>query len=249
MVSNDSKMNIEVFTDFDGTLSMEDTGVLLIDDPRCMGTEKRKHLEEKILNHEIAYRDAVYEMWDNVTLTWEEAWDEYLNKCRVDPGFPGFYEYCKKKGFPITVVSSGMRPVIHKVLVKYMGKDADDIEIVANNGKIEGRKWEILYIDDTPYGNDKSKTLERAREKAPKNTIFVFCGDGVSDISAARNADVLFARNGRDLVTYCNRHDIPYIGFDTFEEIEKVVADLAEGRVKLERDQETGFCKVISVTK
>ncbi|KAI9480647.1 MAG: HAD-like domain-containing protein [Benjaminiella poitrasii] len=247
MPSKDTKVNIQVFTDFDGTLSLEDTGVLIIDDPRCMGTEKRKMLERKIMDHEIAYRDAVWQMWDSCTLTWEEAWDEHLNKCSVDPGFPGFYEYCKKNDFPVTVVSSGMKPLIHKVLVKYMGEQANELEIVANNGRIKGRKWEILYIDDTPFGNDKSKTLEKARATAPPNTIFVFCGDGVSDISAARNADVLFARNGRDLVTYCDRHGIPYIGFDSFEEIEKVVADLAEGRSKLEKDEKNGFCKVLSV--
>jgi 2-hydroxy-3-keto-5-methylthiopentenyl-1-phosphate phosphatase len=70
----------------------------------------------------------------------------------------------------------------------------------------------------------------------------------VSDISAARHADVLFARNGRDLVTYCDRHKIPYIGFDSFEEVEKVVADLAEGRSKLEKDETTGFSKIIKST-
>lgn len=44
---------------------------------------------------------------------------------------------------------SGMKPLIYKVLVKYMGELADELNIVANNGRIEGREWEILYIDDT----------------------------------------------------------------------------------------------------
>lgn len=87
--------------------------------------------------------------------------------------------------------------------------------------------------------------LKKARATASDDTIFVFCGDGVSDISAARHADVLFARNGRDLVTYCDRHQIPYIGFDTFEQVEKVVADLAEGRSKLQKDETTGFSQVV----
>lgn len=42
-----------------------------------------------------------------------------------------------------------MKPLIYKVLVKYMGELADELDIVANNGRIEGREWEILYIDDT----------------------------------------------------------------------------------------------------
>ncbi|KAF1806014.1 HAD-like domain-containing protein [Mucor lusitanicus] len=240
-----NQVNIQVFTDFDGTLSLEDTGVLIIDDPRCMGSEERKELERQIMDHETPYRDAVYKMWSSCKLSWDEAWNDHLSKCSVDPGFPGFYDFCKKHNIPVTVVSSGMKPLIYKVLVKYMGELADELDIVANNGRIEGREWEILYIDDTPYGNDKSKTLEKARANASKDTIFVFCGDGVSDISAARHADVLFARNGRDLVTYCDRHHIPYIGFDTFEQVEKVVADLAQGKSKLQKDETTGFSQVV----
>jgi 2-hydroxy-3-keto-5-methylthiopentenyl-1-phosphate phosphatase len=82
----------------------------------------------------------------------------------------------------------------------------------------------------------------------PLDTISVFCGDGVSDISAARKADILFARNGKDLVTYCERHQIPYFGFDSFKEIEEIVADLAEGRSKLEKIEETGYSRIVSVT-
>lgn len=42
-----------------------------------------------------------------------------------------------------------MKHLIYKVLVKYLGDQADELEIVANDGRIEGNKWEILYIDDT----------------------------------------------------------------------------------------------------
>lgn len=35
---------------------MADTGVLLIDDPRCMGSEERKELERQIMDHETPYR-------------------------------------------------------------------------------------------------------------------------------------------------------------------------------------------------
>lgn len=74
--SMQTKAKIQVFTDFDGTLSIEgerfmnsfsliiyvylytliDTGVLLIDDERCMGQEKRKQLEHQIMDGKIAYR-------------------------------------------------------------------------------------------------------------------------------------------------------------------------------------------------
>lgn len=104
----------------------------------------------------------------------------------------------------------------------------------------------LTPIEHSEFGNDKSRTLAKHRAKDTEDSIFVFCGDGVSDISAARHADVLFARNGRDLVTYCTRHNIPYIGFDSFEEIHQVVADLADRKLVLQKDEKTGFSKVVA---
>jgi 2-hydroxy-3-keto-5-methylthiopentenyl-1-phosphate phosphatase len=86
--------------------------------------------------------------------------------------------------------------------------------------------------------------LLNARKLADKETIFVFCGDGVSDISAAKHADVLFARKDRDLEFYCKRENIPFIPFDTFKQVEDVVRQLVDGKVKLEKD-ESGFCNVV----
>ncbi|ORE04394.1 hypothetical protein BCV72DRAFT_211322 [Rhizopus microsporus var. microsporus] len=237
-------IKIQVFTDFDGTLSIDDTGILLIDDHRSLGTERRKVLDHAILNGSITYRDALQEMWDNVHISWEEAWTDHLDHCQIDPGFPSFNEFCRENNFPVTVLSSGLYPVLERIMFNFLGEKSKDIKIVCNNAEIKDRTWKIIWRDDSEYGNDKSKTLIEARQNASKDTIFIFCGDGVSDISAARHADILFARKGRDLEIYCQRENIPFIAFDTFAEIEQVVRDLAQGKSKLEKS-DTGFCKII----
>jgi 2-hydroxy-3-keto-5-methylthiopentenyl-1-phosphate phosphatase len=62
----------------------------------------------------------------------------------------------------------------------------------------------------------------------------VYCGDGVSDLSAARETDLLFAKRGRDLVTYCIREKMPYTEFDSFADIHAVVKQLHAGETTLE---------------
>ncbi|CAO3591017.1 unnamed protein product [Absidia cylindrospora] len=220
-------VKIEVFTDFDGTLCYDDTGVLLVDDPRCMGRDKRKKC-------------------GFVTLTLDEAWSDHLDYARVDPGFPAFHEYCCENKIPITVVSSGLYPLLQKMMIKFLGEDAaKEIELISNDVAIDGRKWDIQWHDDSSYGNDKSKALAKARNAASSDTIFVFCGDGVSDISAAKHADVLFARKGRDLETHCERNGIPFITFDSFSDILHVVDRLVDRKSRLEKDATTGFCRVV----
>ncbi|ORZ03765.1 HAD-like domain-containing protein [Syncephalastrum racemosum] len=242
-----SPIKVQVFTDFDGTLSLDDTGLLLIDDHRSLGPDRRRELEHAILDEKITYKQGLQEMWDAVHISWEEAWAEYLDHCRIDPGFPDFNDYCRENGFPVTIISSGLYPLLSKIMNNFLGEKAKDIRIVSNDGECVDRNWKIIYRDDSEYGNDKSRTLKEAREAAPADTVFVFCGDGVSDISAAKHADVLFARKDRDLEIYCNRHKIPFIPFDTFKEVHDVTKAIVDGKKKLLRDESTGFCQVVDV--
>ena len=46
-----------------------------------------------------------------------------------------------------------------------------------------------------------------------------YAGDGVSDLSAARETDLLFAKKGRDLVTYCEREGVPFTVFEDWRDI------------------------------
>ena len=63
----------------------------------------------------------------------------------------------------------------------------------------------------------------------------MFIGDGVSDLPAAREADVLFARRGLRLEEYCIENKIAYIAFDTFADIQKEV-----NMIMVEDQQKTG---------
>jgi 2-hydroxy-3-keto-5-methylthiopentenyl-1-phosphate phosphatase len=56
---------------------------------------------------------------------------------------------------------------------------------------------------------------------------------------------VLFARNGKELANYCEKENIPFIGFDSFSTIHTIIKDLVDGISKLEKDPVSGYCKVI----
>jgi hypothetical protein len=57
--------------------------------------------------------------------------------------------------------------------------------------------------------------------------LIVFIGDGVSDLAAAREADVLFARRGLRLEEYCQEHKIAYTPFDTFTDIKREIENIS----------------------
>jgi 2-hydroxy-3-keto-5-methylthiopentenyl-1-phosphate phosphatase len=130
-----------------------------------------------------------------------------------------------------------MKPIIHALLVKLVGQDAaNNIEIVANDVKVhDDGSWDIVYRDESGFGHDKSRAIkpyaELPKEERP---MLFYAGDGVSDLSAARETDLLFAKAGRDLITYCEREGIPYTVFHNYTDIHDKVKAIVNGEVTLE---------------
>ena len=108
------------------------------------------------------------------------------------------------------------------------------IEIVANDAEIaeDGSEWKPVWKHDTELGHDKALSITEYRDQAKLESedgtipLIVFIGDGVSDLPAAREADVLFARRGLRLEEYCIENKIAYIAFDTFADIQKEVSKI-----------------------
>lgn len=115
------------------------------------------------------------------------------------------------------------------------------IQIVANDADIksDGSEWKPIWRHDTELGHDKALSVQEGRAEAAKYCIdgqiplIVFIGDGVSDLPAAREADVLFARKGLRLEEYCKENDISYIPFETFTDIKQNM------ELIMKEDQET----------
>ncbi|KAF9924547.1 hypothetical protein FBU30_005519 [Linnemannia zychae] len=255
---------IEVFSDFDGTICLADTGCILID--IGIGYETRKKMDAKILRHEMTFLEGMEIWWGSVNMTYEEGMDLLRNE-KLDPGFAHFYQYTKAQDIPFSIVSCGLDCVIKDFMGWHLGKDeAEKLVILANHGEIIGRQWNVTYYDDSPFSHDKSscireskaafkKTLveeQKKREEAEETMsqkeeehIVVFCGDGISDLSAAREADVLFARKGRDLEKYCKTHKIPFFAFDTFDEVTATIQGLQEGTLTIDvvNEQQRASCE------
>ncbi|KAE8349223.1 hypothetical protein BDV28DRAFT_152079 [Aspergillus coremiiformis] len=101
---------------------------------------------------------------------------------------------------------------------------SSQIGIVANDAQIkpDGSEWKPIWRHETELGHGKALEIP----------LIIFIGDGVSDLPAAREADVLFARKGLRLEEYCIEHQIPFIGFETFADVKEVEKILQEDQEK-----------------
>ncbi|KAF2153916.1 2,3-diketo-5-methylthio-1-phosphopentane phosphatase [Myriangium duriaei CBS 260.36] len=230
-----TKRKIICFSDFDGTIFMQDTGHILFNKYGC-GSEQREILDQQIKTGERSFRDVSEEMWGSLNVPFADGFEAMKEQLEIDVAFQDFHTFCLNNKIPFNVISAGLKPVLREVLNHFLGEEASsNIDIVANDAKIseDGSEWKVVWRHETPLGHDKALSINEykasARLESEDGTIpmIVFIGDGVSDLAAAREADVLFARRGLALEEYCIQHKIPYIPYDTFADIQKEIITIA----------------------
>jgi 2,3-diketo-5-methylthio-1-phosphopentane phosphatase len=222
--------------DFDGTIFLQDTGHTLFDNFGC-GPERRKVLAHQLESGERSFKEVSNELYASLDVPFDDGFEVMKTALDIDPDFQQFHEFCVNNSIPFNVISAGLKPVLRKVLDHFLGEAmSKHIDIVANDAKIadDGSKWEAVWRHECDLGHDKARSINEykvvAKLESDNGTIpmIIFIGDGVSDLPAAREADVLFARRGLRLEEYCIEHGLDYIPFDTFADIQKEVIKIAK---------------------
>lgn len=187
---------------------------------------------------------------DSIRTPYKDCISTLLTHIKLDPGFKEFHAYAKATNIPVVVLSSGMEQIIRALLNKLLGdEEARDIQIVSNHAVARDGKdmmndeagWKIIFHDpESGFGHDKS--LEIAKYKAigeGKPTMF-YAGDGVSDLSAAKETDLLFAKKGHDLIKYCVKEGVPFTEFEDWTTITKTVKAIVNGETDVKSVAESG---------
>lgn len=194
------------FTDFDGTITQQDSNDHLTD-TLGFGATQRRQLNADVLAGRLPFRDAFRRMLDSVTAPYAQCLDALLQHISLDPGFGAFRAWAAAHNVPIVVLSGGMRPVIGALLARLLGPDAmRGLQVVSNEVAVRPGKtslddlagWEIVFRDESGFGHDKAREIAgyKALPEGDRPALY-YAGDGVSDLSAARETDLLFAKEGR----------------------------------------------------
>ncbi|KAL4989135.1 hypothetical protein BDW68DRAFT_176256 [Aspergillus falconensis] len=229
------------FSDFDGTITLDDSNDFMTDN-LGFGQEKRRQLNKDVLENKVTFRDSFRDMLDSVPNAFNDCLEILKKNMRLDPHFKEFYYWAKENNVPIVILSSGMIPVIQTLLETLLGHKIDDhLTIVANDVESrDGRDintpggWQIKYHDDTHFGHDKSLEIKPyAAVPFDERPTLLYAGDGVSDLSAASETDLLFAKAGKDLITYCEREGMPYTVFEDWSSILATTKDILSDKMKV----------------
>ncbi|KAF9573058.1 hypothetical protein EC968_009108 [Mortierella alpina] len=246
---------LHVYTNFDSTVVLEDTGNTLLEhEIGAKELERLDRLPETNPGH-ISLRKAEDMKWQNLRLTLQEAADILVGpldglqpsssripfdqkdgsmgttrsyQVRLDPAFKEFHRFCRQHQVPITVVSIGIQPLIEEILNRHLGVD-HGIEVRANGLTVrEDGSWKVVWRDSSPFGVEKGRALREARANDLENPTLdqiLWCGDGSSDFPAALVADIRLARQNTTLEKLLRANQITHRAFTTFKTVQETVED------------------------
>ncbi|KAG0017928.1 hypothetical protein BGZ81_010465 [Podila clonocystis] len=184
--------SIHVYTDFDSTVTLNDTGDVIL--AHEMGQQELVRIDRlpETDPQNYSLRKAEDLKWDHVRLSVKEAVDiligpgpyatqeqiaaykqaekrkpidavERSYRVEIDPGFEPLYRFCKEHDIPITVVSINIQPFIEEMLDRFLGV-GHGIEVRANGLTFqEDGTWKVLWRDSSPFGIEKGRALREAR--------------------------------------------------------------------------------------
>ena len=193
---------MQIYTDFDGTITDRDSIVLLVQEFGG-GDGYRRDLLSEFENGTLSAAEVIAEEVASVDASWEEVAACLRQKVRVDPTFPGFVNWCRESSIPLCVVSSGLEQII-----AFMIGDLE-VPVVAHTARVDGRSWRYQRRPES-----EKESVVRAASEAHEVT---FIGDGISDICVLPYVDRVFAK--RYLAKYCRKRDIGFIPYDTFRDV------------------------------
>jgi 2,3-diketo-5-methylthio-1-phosphopentane phosphatase len=209
---------MQVFCDFDGTISKEDVTDLVLD--RFARPEWRE-IEDQWTNGRITAAQCMRRQIQLLQAKHEDI-DAFLDTIEIDSAFGAFKAFCEENGLSLTIVSDGVDHFIRRVLARH---GLEDIQIIAN--KLISRPHACTMPDfdlGFPFKSAAcaagAGVCKCAQVRPSGNHIYI--GDGRSDFCVSHEAQLVFAK--AKLADYCRANCLPFIPYSGFAEIQASVA-------------------------
>jgi len=240
-------MNIKIFCDFDGTVSVNDVGDRLF---RTFGGTEVLEIVKEWMQDKITARECWARQFKAAPSITPQQLEAFADAQKLDPYFKEFVGFCQSKGIEFYVLSDGFDFYIERILrnngldpasgTAQLSKDIEggiplmrNVKFFANHLNFNGNGTIYPTFPHTDSECEKCGNCKRNHllTLSGDDDIIVYIGDGYSDRCPAEYADIVFAK--RDLLRYCQANNISFYEFQTFKDvIERLEKILSRKRIR-----------------
>jgi len=204
-----------VFCDFDGTITDNDNIIAIM---RHFDPPGWETTVSQILQRERSIRDGVGELFSLLPTSKRiEITDFAVQQARIREGFTPFLELCREHHIEFFVTSGGIDFFVYPILAPFA---IEHDHIYCNGSDFSGERIRITWPHscDETCTNDCGMCKSRIMRQYPADHYYrIVIGDSVTDLEAAKLADLVFARS--HLAEHCLQTNMPYVAYETFHEI------------------------------
>jgi 2,3-diketo-5-methylthio-1-phosphopentane phosphatase len=209
---------INIFIDFDGTITRGDVGDALFE--RFGGTESVRAVEAYRRGELSATGCFVAECGACGEVP-ERDLADFLGSREIDPTFPAFVAFSRERGFNVTVLSDGMDHYIRAILGRH---GLGDLPLFSNTLTLEpgDTTGTVRFVPSFPWTDevcDRCACCKRNHmlNMSADGDAIIYIGEGYSDRCPVQFADLVFAKD--DLLKYCEKNSISFYPYSSFSDI------------------------------
>jgi 2-hydroxy-3-keto-5-methylthiopentenyl-1-phosphate phosphatase len=234
-----------VLSDFDATISLEDTGLAMMRHLSPESSALAWELEHRWREGEIDSMKCLAGQW--ALTEWSEAeLLSFIDALPIDPAFDDFARRVQALGARLAIVSDGLDLYVHRILRREgfitcdglteavpfsplacnemvagrarRSEQGGEIAVFANHAEMTARGLVITF----PYADEACSDCGNCKRKHLRDLRrlyerVIYIGDGFSDRCASQEADILFAKS--HLAEICEAAGRDYVPFDGFADI------------------------------
>jgi 2-hydroxy-3-keto-5-methylthiopentenyl-1-phosphate phosphatase len=200
-----------IFSDFDGTITEEETFSLLM---REFAPEASARMVPRLLSGEITLREGVPAVLETIPSALFPAMEERMRNARLREGFEPFLDTLSRRGIPLVVLSGSLELLVMATLAPYRDRI---LRVVSAEVDLSG---EFLRVS-SPYADRDELVYKPGILEEYGTARKIVIGDSVTDFSMARAGNLVFARSV--LARKLDEESREYIKFETFFEISNFI--------------------------
>jgi len=208
-----------IFCDFDGTITTQDNIISIM---KQFAPPEYLPIKENILGQKQSIREGVNEMFALLPVSLKDQITSFLlEQAQIREGFAEFVSYTKQNNIPLYIVSGGIDFFVNPMLEPFGPFSG----VYCNQSDFLGDTIQIHF----PHGCDEQCTNQGCgcckpsiiRRLQGSDAFSVVIGDSITDLEAAKLADIVIARDF--LIEKCRELHIPYEPFESFHDVINIV--------------------------
>src|SRR6266403_5744117 len=204
---------MQVFCDFDGTITVQDATDFILS---RFADREWQDIEAQWKKGAVGSAQCMQRQVALIRATRQEL-DAALDEIEIDPSFVAFASYCRSQGIPLTILSDGVDYFIHRILARHR---LPSLPLIANQLTIHGHNGDRRYRLALPFSQaacESGAGMCKCRCVGAAIGTRVYIGDGRSDFCVANKPEVVFAKG--NLAEFCVRQGIAFIPYRQFSDV------------------------------